>query len=79
MDAIKHLEVEFGRMQVGRASTAMVEGVMVEAYGSLQPLKSVASISTPDPRTIMIQPWDKSVMGSVEKGIRVRSDLGFNP
>lgn len=78
-DATHHLEGEFTRMQVGRASVAMVEGVLVDAYGSHQPIRNVASLSTPDPKTIMIQPWDKSILASVEKSIRERSDLGFNP
>ena len=78
-DAIKHLESEFARMQVGRASTGMVEGLMVEAYGSHQPIRNVATLTTPDARTILIQPWDKSILSFVEKSIRERSDLGFNP
>lgn len=77
--ALKHLEEEFAKMQVGRASTAMVEGLLVEAYGSAQPMRNIATITTPDARTIMIQPWDKSVLPAVEKSIRERSDLGFNP
>lgn len=77
--AIKHLEDEFAKMQVGRASTAMVEGLLVEAYGSTQPIRNVASLNTPDARTILIQPWDKSTLAPIEKAIRDRSDLGFNP
>lgn len=78
-DALNHLESEFMRMQVGRASTAMVEGLLINAYGMTQPIKAVASLSTPDPKSIMIQPWDKSVLSAIENGIRERSDLGFNP
>lgn len=78
-DAIKHLEGEFARMQVGRASTGMVEGLMAEAYGSHQPIRNIATLTTPDARTIMVQPWDKSVLTAIEKSIRERSDLGFNP
>lgn len=78
-DAMRHLEIEFSRMQVGRASTGMVEGLQVEAYGTHQPIRNVATITTPDARTIMLQPWDKSVLSSIEKSIRGRSDLGFNP
>lgn len=78
-DALKHLEGEFVKMQVGRASTAMVEGVLVTAYGTTQPLRNIASISTPDPKSIMVQPWDKSVLSSIESAIRERSDLGLNP
>ncbi|MDP3975923.1 MAG: ribosome recycling factor [bacterium] len=77
--AIKHLENEFAKIQVGRASSAMVEGILVSAYGTDQPLKSVATITTPDPKTIMIQPWDKSVLSSIEKAIRDHAELGLNP
>ena len=78
-DALKHLEAEFVKMQVGRASTAMVEGVLVDAYGMTQPVKNIASLSTPDAKSILIQPWDKSVLSAIENGIRERSDLGLNP
>lgn len=78
-DAIKHLESEFSKMQVGRASTAMVDGLLVEAYGSFQPVKHFATISTPDPKTIQIQPWDKTILTAIERAIRERQDLGLNP
>lgn len=78
-DAIKHLEVEFSKINAGRASTSMVEDMLVRAYGQEQPLKNVASISTPDPATILLQPWDKGVLADVESSIRERSDMGFNP
>jgi len=65
-------------LRTGRASTVMVEGVMVEAYGSRQPLKAVASITVADAKTLNIEPWDKSLMSAVEKGIR-DSGLGINP
>ncbi|MGE3341047.1 MAG: ribosome recycling factor [Candidatus Altimarinota bacterium] len=78
-DALKHLEGEYVKMQVGRASTAMVEGLLITAYGMTQPLRNIASITTPDAKSIMIQPWDKSVLSSIESGIRERSDLGLNP
>ncbi|MFA5843125.1 MAG: ribosome recycling factor [Candidatus Gracilibacteria bacterium] len=75
---LNHLKEEFSRLQVGRANAALVEHVMVEAYGSVQPLKNVASISVPDAKTIQIQPWDRSILSAVEKAIQV-SDLGLNP
>jgi len=65
-------------LRTGRASTAMVEDISIEAYGTYQPLKSLASISVSDPKTLVIEPWDKSVFGSLEKGIR-DSGLGINP
>lgn len=76
--AITHLKDEFSRLQVGRANTALVEGVMVDMYGQSQPMKALASITTPDAKTIQIQPWDKSALAPIEKGIVV-ADLGLNP
>lgn len=76
--AISHLEDEFATLQVGRASSNLVENLLVESYGSTQPVKALASISIPDAKTIQIQPWDKSLLGAIEKGIR-NSDLNLNP
>ncbi len=76
--AVERMKDEFKKLQVGRASAALVEGIMVEMYGSHQPLKAVANISIPDPKTISIQPWDKSALAAVEKAI-VAANLGLNP
>ncbi|AZZ57726.1 ribosome recycling factor [Riemerella anatipestifer] len=76
--AIKHLEHAFLKIRAGRASTAMVQDVMVEYYGSPTPLNQVANISIPDAMTIAIQPWDRSAIKDVEKGI-INSNLGFAP
>jgi len=76
--AVERMKDEFKKLQVGRASAALVEGVMVDVYGAQQPMKAVASISIPDPKTISIQPWDKNVLASVEKAI-VAANLGLNP
>ena len=76
--ALDHLRSEFSRLQIGRANAALVEGINVEAYGSSQPLKALASVSVPDSRTLQIQCWDKSVMKDVEKAIQI-SGLGINP
>lgn len=76
--ALAHLHEEYARLQVGRAHPGLVEGLLVSAYGSYQPLKNLASISIPDPKTLQIQPWDRSIMSSVEKAIR-ESTLGLNP
>jgi ribosome recycling factor len=75
---IDHLKSEYSRLQVGRASAALVEHVQVESYGMRQPLKAVASISVPDAKTIQIQPWDKSQLSAIEKGI-MASDIGLTP
>lgn len=76
--AITHLADEFSRLQVGRAHSGLVESINVEAYGSVQPLKNIASVNIPDPKQILISPWDKSVLNHIEKAIRT-SDLGLNP
>lgn len=73
-----HLQDEYSRLQIGRASAALVEQVEVEVYGSKQPLKAVASISVPDAKTIQIQPWDKANLGPIEKAIQV-SDINISP
>ncbi|PIZ76698.1 ribosome recycling factor [Candidatus Peregrinibacteria bacterium CG_4_10_14_0_2_um_filter_38_24] len=73
-----HLKEEFSRLQIGRANAGLVEGANVEMYGVTQPLKNIANISIPDPRTIMIQPWDKSSIVHIEKAI-VGMGTGLNP
>lgn len=75
---LTHLKDEFGRLQIGRANPALVENIPVMAYGSSQPVKALASINTPEPRVIMIQPWDKGLLAAIEKGI-VGVGIGLNP
>jgi ribosome recycling factor len=69
---------EFSTIHTGKASPAMVESVMVEAYGSMMRLKECAAISTPDARLIQVQPWDKSLLRAVEKALQ-QANLGINP
>lgn len=76
--AYKHLQDEYSRLQIGRASAALVEAIPVEVYGASQPIKAIASISIPESRTIQIQPWDKSSLAAIEKGI-VGAGLNLNP
>lgn len=76
--AIKNLEKDFSKLRTGRASTSLVEDLVVDYYNTPTPLNQLASISIPDSRTIAIQPWDKSSIGNVEKAI-MKSDLGLNP
>src|SRR5947209_7503594 len=76
--ALDHTLHEFSTIHTGKASPAMVESVMVEAYGSQMRLKDCAAISTPDARLIQIQPWDASLVKAIEKGIQ-QANLGFNP
>ena len=78
MLTIESLENKFTNVRAGRANPNMLDRVMVDYYGTMTPLKQMAGVSSPEPRTILIQPWDKSAMGSIEKAI-LSSDLGFNP
>lgn len=72
------LEKETGNLRVGRANPALVENVLVDAYGALTPLRHLAGLAATDPKTLTIQPWDKSLVKEIAKAI-VRADLGFNP
>jgi len=76
--AIEFLKSEFAKLQTGRASAILVEDIMVEAYGSMQPLKNLAQINIPEVRSIFIKPWDKGVLRSIEIAI-TNSGQGFNP
>jgi len=76
--AVDHLRDEFSRLQVGRASAALVENINVDVYGSSQPLKAIANVSIPEARTIQIQPWDKGSLAPIEKAI-VGIGTGLNP
>ncbi|TPN86102.1 ribosome recycling factor [Aquimarina algicola] len=75
---ITHLEKKLLNIRAGKASPAMLGGVMVEYYGSPTPLNQVGNVSTPDARTITIQPFEKSIIQEIEKGI-LAANLGFNP
>ena len=78
--ALEHLAQDLATLRTGRASIVMVEGIMVEQFGQTMPLKAVASLSTPDARTIAITPWDKSLTPVIEKAIReTQSLVGLNP
>ena len=76
--ALEHTFHEFASIHTGKATPSMVDGVVVEAYGSQMRLKECAAITTPDPRLIQIQPWDVTLVKAVEKAIQV-ANLGFNP
>ena len=76
--AIAHLEKELRAIRAGKATPAMLANVMVDYYGSQTPLGQVANVTTPDPRTIAIQPWEKNMLQPIEKAIMV-ANLGFNP
>ena len=72
------LKSDFGGLRAGRAHASLLDGIMVEAYGSLTPISQVGTVSVPDARTLSVSVWDKSIAKSVEKALR-ESDLGLNP
>jgi len=76
--ALDHLKQEYGKIQTGRANAAIVENIMVDAYGSKMLLKALANISIPEPKQIMIQPYDRGTLSYIEKAIR-EANLGINP
>jgi ribosome recycling factor len=76
--ALEAMERDFNAIRTGRASTALVERIPVDYYGTSTPLNQIAGISTPDPHLIVIQPWDRSVLSAIEKAI-TRSDIGLVP
>ena len=75
---IKHFDKELVSIRTGRASSTLVENLKVECYGQSMTLKELATLATPDARLISIQPWDKSIIGEIEKAIK-NSDVGINP
>ncbi len=77
-NAITHLAKRLQTIRAGKASPSMLQGVMVDYYGSPTPLGQVANVLTPDGRTISVQPWEKSLIPEIEKAI-INSNLGFNP
>ncbi|MDB5178397.1 MAG: ribosome-recycling factor [Patescibacteria group bacterium] len=77
--AIERFSEELKSLRTGRASVTVLDGVMVESYGALQPLKTMASINTPDARSLAVTPWDKGMLGPIEKAIRENQSLGLNP
>lgn len=78
-NGIQHLKRELVGLRTGRATPALVEDVSVDAYGTRQPLKTLASISVTDAKTLTIEPWDKSILLNVETAIRSAQQLGLNP
>lgn len=75
---VSHTQHELSRIRAGKANPSMLEGLEVEYYGNMTPLNQVASITTPDARSIVIKPWEKSMVQEIERSI-INSDTGFNP
>ena len=76
--AVEAMERDFQGIRTGRASTSLVERIHVEYYGTQTPLNQLAGISVPEAHQIVIQPWDRGVLGAIEKAI-IKSDIGLNP
>jgi len=76
--AVEAMERDFQGIRTGRASTSLVERIHVDYYGTQTPLNQLAGISVPEPHQIVIQPWDRAVLGAIEKAI-IKSDIGLNP
>ena len=77
-DAVDAMERDFNHVRTGRASTALVERIQVDYYGTATPLNQLASISVPESTMVVIQPWDRGVLGAIEKAIQ-KSDIGITP
>lgn len=76
--AVEAVRREFAKIRTGKATVSLLDGVKVEYYGSAAPLRQVANISVPEARLLVVQPWDKKLIGDIEKAIR-SADLGLNP
>lgn len=76
--ALEAMRREFSSVRTGKASPALLDSVRVDAYGAKTPLNQVASVNTPEPRMVVVQPWDKSLINDIERAIR-GADLGLNP
>lgn len=76
--ALQHTGVELSKIRAGKASPAMVEDIRVDYYGTPTPISQVANVTTPDARTLMIKPWEKNMLGEINKAIK-NSDLGLAP
>lgn len=74
----EHLDRELGKIRAGKANPKMLDGLMVDYFGTMTPLTQISNINTPDPRTIAIKPWEKNMIGPIEKAI-MAANLGMNP
>ena len=76
--AVESVKREFAKIRTGKATVSLLDGVRVDYYGNVVPLRQVANISLPEARLLVIQPWDKKMLGAIEKAVQ-SSDLGLNP
>lgn len=78
LKALEHLEHELARLRAGRATPALLDGITVDYYGVNSPLSQVSNVNTPDPKSILIQPWEKNMLGTIEKAI-MAANIGLTP
>ena len=78
MKTVESLKKEFTKIRTGKANPSVLNGIMVEYYGSPMPINQIASVSAPEPQMIVIKPYDKSILKDIEKAVQV-ANLGFNP
>ncbi|MBN2356256.1 ribosome recycling factor [candidate division KSB1 bacterium] len=76
--AVESVRNELAKLRTGKASPAILDGLTINYYGTNTPLRQLANVSAPEPRLLVIQPWDRSLLGEIEKAI-LKSDLGLNP
>lgn len=76
--AVENVRSELAKLRTGKASPAILDGITINYYGSNTPLRQTANVSAPEPRLLVIQPWDRATLGEIEKAI-LKSDLGLNP
>ncbi len=76
--AVNHTSAEFSKIRAGKAMPSMLDGVMVEYYGNMTPINQVATVNTPNARTLAIKPWEKNVIQNIERAI-INSNVGLNP
>lgn len=76
--AVENVRAELAKLRTGKASPAILDGITVNYYGVNTPLRQVANVSAPEPRLLVVQPWDRSLLAEIEKAI-LKSDLGLNP
>ncbi|GJM44225.1 MAG: ribosome-recycling factor [Gemmatimonadota bacterium] len=77
-NSVEAVRREFSKLRAGKATPALLEGILVDAYGSQTPMNQVGTVGAPEPRLLVVQPWDKSLIGAIERAIQA-SDLGLNP
>ncbi len=77
-NALDHLKQVYSGLQAGRASASIIDDIQVESYGAMMPIKNVATVTCPDATTLRVEPWDKSIVGAIEKAILL-ADIGISP